>query len=73
MLSDNEKKELKDAARSLRLREDMQKLSKTRHNPFLINGSVNLDSYVTFLTEYNHFINHSPKLFRKIIDKDMRF
>lgn len=72
MLNYREKKELKEAAKSRRLRDDMQKLSEERHNPFLVNGNVDLDKYITFLTEYNHFINHAPKPFHKIVDKIMR-
>lgn len=72
MLSQREKEELKRAAKSHRLRSDMQKVAQERYNPFLVNGNIDLDRYVTFLTEYNYFINHTPKLFRRIADKDMR-
>ncbi|MBI3990818.1 MAG: hypothetical protein HY350_01590 [Candidatus Omnitrophica bacterium] len=72
MLNHREKEELKKAARSNRLRFDMQELARRRYNPFLVNGDVDLDRYVTFLTEYNYFINHAPRLFRKVTDKDMR-
>lgn len=72
MLNEEEKRELKEMANSSKLKEDMRRLSKTRYNPFIVNGNVDLDKFLTFLTEYNYFINHKPKPFRKIIDKDMR-
>lgn len=72
MLSKEEKEELKYFANSSKLREDMQRLAETKYNPFLINGNVDADKILEFLTEYNCFINHAPKIFRKIIDKDMR-
>lgn len=72
MLNEEEKRELKELARSHKLQEDMRVLSKTRYNPFIVNGNVDMDRFLLFLTEYNHFINHAPKSFRRIIDKDMR-
>lgn len=72
MLSKEEKAELKNLAESSELQEDMRKLSRRRHNPFIVNGEVDVDRLLTFLTEYNRFINHTPKPFRRIIDKDMR-
>lgn len=72
MLSNEQKKELLEMARSSKLKNDMERVSKNRHNPFVVNGRVNMDQYLTFLDEYNLFINHRPKPFRKMIDKDMR-
>jgi len=69
MLSDKEKKELKDLASSLDLKEDLIKLSKNRHNPFLKNGEIDTDILLTFLTEYNDFINHATRPFCKIKDE----
>lgn len=71
-LNREEKKELRDLAYSLELREDMKRLLVNRYNPFVINGKVDIDAYITFLTEYNFFINHIVRPFRKIIDIDMR-
>lgn len=65
--------EMRQLARSSSLRHDMQKLAETRHNPFLLpNGEVDIDKYIIFLNEYNSFINHKPKPFRKMIDKVMK-
>jgi len=72
MFSEEEKRELKEMAMSSRLREDMRRLVKMRHNPFLEGNIVDIDKLLAFLTEYNYFINHASKLFRRIIDKDMR-
>lgn len=41
-------------------------------NPTLIDGKVDMDKLVDFLTQYNEFINHNPRPFKKIIDKDMK-
>ena len=72
MLSDEEKRELLDIARSSKLKEDFRRLSENRHNPFVVDGVVDMDRLLTFLTEYNAFVNHRPKPFRKIVDRDMR-
>ena len=72
MLSPEEKKELLLLAKSSSLKQDMQKIKKTRHNPFLHDGIVDLDAYISFLSAYNEFINHQPKPFKPIICNDMR-
>lgn len=54
------------------LKEDMKILRKERHNPFVRDGKVDMDAYLEFVTEFNEFINHAPKPFKKIIDHDMR-
>ncbi len=72
MLNDEQKKELLAFAKSSKLRQDLRQVSKNRHNPFIVNGNVDLDCLLTFLNEYNYFINHTPKPFRKIIDRDVR-
>lgn len=72
MLNNEEKKELKSLADSSKFRKDMTHLERLAHNPFVLNGAVDIDKFMIFLTEFNQFINHSPKIFRKIIDRDMR-
>jgi hypothetical protein len=72
LLNDKEKNELKELARSLQLKGDTERLAAGRYNPFVINGEIDIDKFLSFLTQYNQFINHRPKLFQKIIDKDMR-
>ena len=71
-LRQEDKTELLEMARSRRLREDFRKISENRYNPFLVNGAVDLNRFVSFLTDYNEFINHAKRPFRKIIAKDMR-
>lgn len=70
-LNKEERAELKRLTKSIKLREDIRRLSKLRHNPFLVDGEVDIDRYLTFLTEYNYFINHAPRPFRRIKDKNM--
>lgn len=41
-------------------------------SPIKVFGEVDIDRLLTFLTQYNRFINHTPRPFRRIIDKDMR-
>lgn len=72
LINESERKEMLRLARSSSLKEDMTYLSKHRHNPAIFNGSVNMDRLITFLTEYNEFINHQPKPFKPIIDKVMK-
>ncbi|MCB1189950.1 MAG: hypothetical protein H7A23_18080 [Leptospiraceae bacterium] len=47
------------------------KTPKNIHNPFIQDGKVCVDKYIEFLEEYNAFINHQPKKFKKINDKEM--
>lgn len=72
MLSQEDKRELLEMAHSARIREDCRKMEQRRHNPFLVNGAVDVDRYIEFLNEYNDFFGHKKRQFSKIIDKDMR-
>lgn len=72
MLSEPEKQELLRLAKSSSLKMDMKYLSDNRHNPLLIDGKVDVDRWVDFLTDFNEFINHQQKPFRPIIDKVMK-
>jgi len=71
-LNDRERVELLDMAASPGLRSDMRLLRGARHNPALHDGRMDLDRLICFLTEYNEFINHEPKPFAEIIDRDMK-
>jgi len=71
MLSDQDKKELLEMAHSKRIREDFRMMAKNRHNPFLVNGVVDLNKFIDFLNDYNESINHARRPFRKMIDKKM--
>ena len=72
ILTEEERRELKELAASAALREDMQTLARRRARHFLRDGRVDIDLVVTFLTEFNEMINHQPKPFKVIIDRDMR-
>ena len=72
VLSEQEKRELRDLARSPQMKEDLRKIAENRYDPFLVDGEVDMDRIVAFLTEYNSFIDHAPKPFRKIMDGNMR-
>lgn len=63
--------DLYEASKSETLRLDMQRVAAQRHNPFVKNGQPDIDAILQFLMEYNEFINHEPKPFRKIIDTVM--
>ena len=70
-LSPEDKRELLEMASSKRLREDFR-IIRNRHNPFLVNGVVDLERFVSFLNEYNESINHYTRPLRRISGKDMR-
>lgn len=53
------------------LSEGMKIIRQQRHNPFIRCGKPDADAYITFACEYNAFINHSPKPFRRILDQRM--
>ena len=72
MLNNEEKKELKELVQSSKLRQDLRRVRDFRHNPFMVNGNVDIDRLLVFLTEYNSFINHKLKPFHRIIDNEFR-
>jgi hypothetical protein len=47
-------------------------LSLHWRSPFVRNGVVDIDAYIEFVQQFNEFINHEPKPFRPMIEKDMR-
>jgi hypothetical protein len=71
--SKKEKEELLSLSQSSSLKADMRYVSAHRYNPFIVDGKVDLDRFITFLTEYNEFINHKPKPFKPMIDRIMKF
>lgn len=46
-------------------------IRRHRHNPFIKSGKPDADAYIAFACEYNAFINHQPKPFRRILDQRM--
>jgi hypothetical protein len=65
-------KEIRDLSHSSSLKKDMDAVACSRHNPFVNAGSVDIDAYIVFVSEFNEFINHEPKPFLPIKDLDMR-
>jgi len=71
-ISKKAEEELRKFSRSDTLRKDIEIIAQQRHNPFIREGKVDVDAYIEFVTQYNEFINHTPKPFSRIIDKDMK-
>jgi hypothetical protein len=71
-LSEDEKKELLRLAGDSLLREDMEYVAAHRHNPLIIDGKIDMDRLIEFLTQYNEFINHKRQPFKPIDDREMR-
>jgi hypothetical protein len=71
-LSIKEQEELRRFSQSSSLQNDMKYIAAHRHNPLIVDGKVDLDRLITFLTEYNEFINHKPKPFKPMIDRIMK-
>jgi hypothetical protein len=72
MLSKTAEEELRALSRSQTLKNDMEAVMDSRHNPFLKAGAADADTYIAFATSFNEFINHEPKPFAPIVDRDMR-
>lgn len=64
--------EFLELSRFKSLKKDMEILMLQQHDPFIKKGEVYIDVYIEFVTQFNEFINHQPKPFRRIIDRDMR-
>jgi hypothetical protein len=71
-LSERAEKELIELSESEELKKDMEMLSLHWRSPFVRNGVVDIDAYIEFVQQFNEFINHEPKPFRPMIEKDMR-
>ncbi|MDD3250395.1 MAG: hypothetical protein GX874_09495 [Smithella sp.] len=51
--------------------EDIKAMESRRRNPFMKNGKADVDAYIRFVCGFNEFINHNPKSFSQMIDRDM--
>jgi hypothetical protein len=71
-LTDEEKAELRVLAASDSMRADAELLRATRFNPFIINGKVDCDGVIDFLTEYNEFLGHPQKRSRLFVERVMK-
>jgi hypothetical protein len=66
-LTDSEKRELRSVTESESLRSDFRKIEKNRHHLLKdANERQDIDRFVRFASEFNAFINHTPKHFRPI-------
>ena len=64
--------ELRILSHSSSLKQDMDAVACSRHNPFIKAGRVDIDAYIAFVSDFNEFINHELKPFVPIQDHDMR-
>ena len=72
MISNDERAELLRLACSASLRKDMRYIATHRHSPVVFKGEVSLERLIRFLNQFNECINHEPRPFKPIIDRDMR-
>lgn len=72
MLSRRAEEEIVALARSESFRRDGDILSAASAMPFGAGEAVDVDAFTDFVAAFNEFINHRPKPFRRINDKDMR-
>lgn len=71
-LTETEREELIGMSQSEILRSDCERVADGRHNPFLLDGEINADRVVDFLTEYNEFFNHPIKPFTPPVEDNMK-
>lgn len=71
-LSEKEREEFLVLSKSESLRRDMAHVAATRHNPLIVNGEVDPDRVVEFLTQFNEFLNHPFKVARPFIETNMK-
>jgi len=71
-ISQEAEKELVSLGRSEALRDDMDKLKSSWLSSFIRSGRIDVDLYIEFVSQFNEFINHRPKPFRPMIEKDMK-
>lgn len=64
--------ELLELAGSEGLKKDMERLKAQWKDPFIKDGRVDVDAYIEFVTQFNEFINHKPKPFKPMVDRDMK-
>ncbi|MEK7307749.1 MAG: hypothetical protein AAB089_01640 [Nitrospirota bacterium] len=71
-ISEEAAQELLELAKSESFRKDMELLRSQWQSPFIKDGIVDIDAYIEFVQQFNEFINHEPKPFKPMIEKDMR-
>jgi len=71
-ISQDAEKELIELAKSDAFRKEMDLLGARWKVPFMKDGEVDVDAYIEFVTLFNEFINHEPKPFKPLIDREMK-
>jgi len=71
-INKQEKSDLRALAASESMRADSERLRAARPNPFMVDGKVDCDRVMEFLTDYNEFLNHPMKPHLTFIEKNMR-
>lgn len=71
-LSKKAEDELSVLGKSDSLKQDMIMMKAHWHDPFIKDDVVDIDAYIKFVQQFNEFINHEPKPFKPMIDKEMR-
>lgn len=71
-ISQEAEKELLTLGLSEELRNDMDRLKSSWQSPFIRDGGIDVDLYIEFVSQFNEFINHQPKPFQPMIEKDMK-
>jgi hypothetical protein len=70
--SQKAEKELIELAKSESFKRDIEMLRSRWQTPFIKNGEADVDAYIEFVTQFNEFINHEPKPFKPMIDREMK-
>lgn len=71
-ISQKTENEMVALARSESFRNDMEILSMRDKSPFIKGGMVDVDAYIEFVNMFNQFINHEPKPFEPMVEKEMK-
>jgi hypothetical protein len=72
LLTEPEKTELRAIKCSETYRNDNMMISATRHNPYIVNGKVDCDRVIEFLSDYNEFLKHPMKPAKHFIERNMK-
>jgi len=70
-LSRAAREELLELSRSQSLRKELREIASRRNNRFVKEGRVDMDACIEFVDQFNEFMGHAPKRFRRIIDRKM--
>ncbi len=71
-LTELEAREIRASGSSQACRDDHARMSAHIHDPFIVNGEVDCDRVIEFLTEYNEFLKHPIKPAGHFVERDMK-